>query len=74
MWGSINIICTFDMWIVHDTFVLYVETLVFPHLYYSDDRGGHEGGGIRVAVFSENLTSFSLFHKFEGVGTGTVDR
>ena len=23
-------------------------------------------GGIRVAVFSENLTSFSLFHKFEG--------
>ena len=32
-----------------------------------------EGGGIRVAVFSENLTSFSLFHKFEGRGTGTAD-
>ena len=43
--GGMNIICTFDMWIVHDTFVLYVETLVFPHLYYSDDRGGHGGGG-----------------------------
>ena len=59
------------MWIVHDTFVLYVETLVFPHLYYSDDRGGQGGGGIRVAVFCENQTSFSLIHKFKG---GTAHR
>ena len=50
------------------SFLTYLITL-----YYSDDRGGQGGGGIRVAVFSENLTSFSLFHKFEGRGTGTAD-
>ena len=36
-------------------------------LYYSDDRGGQGGGGIRVAVFCETRLVFVLFTSLRGV-------